>query len=91
MFTGAELAGLCREAAIAALREDMQVTSTHSSTMFARLLWVLVATVILGFSFPIIFGRTIASGLTESRRSLQTSSCIHNLTKMLGQHMLPAK
>lgn len=28
MFTGAELAGLCREAAVAALREDMQVTSS---------------------------------------------------------------
>lgn len=29
MFTGAELAGLCREAAITALREDLQVQDTH--------------------------------------------------------------
>lgn len=28
MFTGAELAGLCREAAITALREDLQVQYT---------------------------------------------------------------
>lgn len=27
MFTGAELAGLCREAAITALREDLQVVN----------------------------------------------------------------
>ena len=29
MFTGAELAGLCREAAITALREDLQVQDTY--------------------------------------------------------------
>ena len=32
MFTGAELAGLCREAAITALREDLQV-SAHDFDM----------------------------------------------------------
>lgn len=32
MFTGAELAGLCREAAITALREDLQVQDIHLLT-----------------------------------------------------------
>ncbi len=31
MFTGAELAGLCREAAITALREDLQVVQPQCS------------------------------------------------------------
>ncbi len=39
MFTGAELAGLCREAAITALREDLRVTLTL--TAFASGLKVL--------------------------------------------------
>ena len=34
MFTGAELAGLCREAAITALREDLQVPQLVFSALF---------------------------------------------------------
>ena len=39
MFTGAELAGLCREAAITALREDLQVRTYIPCWYMA---WVLL-------------------------------------------------
>ena len=32
LFTGAELAGLCQEAAITALREDLEVCRHHQSS-----------------------------------------------------------
>lgn len=52
MFTGAELAGLCREAAITALREDLQVQYPYLLLTNTPIILLLLLFQFAWFCFP---------------------------------------